>query len=71
MIRLSLVFTAVYFAVSALPIFLWLRERAESRTLPSGKPLHHEPIVCYGTFVMNMREEIKQTLRGLREGTFV
>lgn len=36
-VRLSLVFTAVYFAVSALPIFLWLRERAEPQTLPEGE----------------------------------
>jgi len=36
-IRLSLVFTAVYFAVSSLPIFLWLRERAEAQALPEGE----------------------------------
>ena len=36
-IPLSLVFTAVYFAVSALPIFLWMRERAESQALPEGE----------------------------------
>jgi UMF1 family MFS transporter len=36
-VRLSLVFTAVYFAVSALPIFLWLRERAEPQALPEGE----------------------------------
>jgi UMF1 family MFS transporter len=36
-LRLSLVFTAVFFAVSALPIFFWLRERAESRALPEGE----------------------------------
>jgi redox-sensitive bicupin YhaK (pirin superfamily) len=38
--------------------------------LVSGKPLH-EPIARYGPFVMNTQEEIKQTLRELREGTFV
>jgi UMF1 family MFS transporter len=36
-LRLSLVFTALFFALSALPIFLWLRERAESRALPEGE----------------------------------
>ncbi|MBI3611332.1 MAG: pirin family protein [Nitrospirae bacterium] len=38
--------------------------------LVSGKPLH-EPIARYGPFVMNTQEEIKQTLRELRMGTFV
>ena len=38
--------------------------------LVSGKPLH-EPIVRYGPFVMNAREEIEQTLRDLHQGTFV
>jgi UMF1 family MFS transporter len=33
-VRLSLVFTAVFFAVSTLPIFLWLRERARPQRLP-------------------------------------
>lgn len=35
-VRLSLVITAVFFALSAIPIFLWLRERAEPRSLPKG-----------------------------------
>lgn len=34
-----------------------------------GKPLR-EPIARYGPFVMNTREEIQQTLRELRTGTF-
>jgi hypothetical protein len=38
--------------------------------LISGKPLG-EPIARYGPFVMNTREEIEQTLREIREGTFV
>ena len=33
-IRLSLVITAVFFAISAVPIFLWLRERAQPQKLP-------------------------------------
>ena len=38
--------------------------------LVSGKPLH-EPIVRYGPFVMNSREQIQQALQNLRDGTFV
>ena len=37
--------------------------------LVSGKPLG-EPIARYGPFVMNTREEIEQTLREIRDGTF-
>jgi UMF1 family MFS transporter len=36
-IRLSLVFTAIFFFVSALPLFMWLRERAPARALPPGE----------------------------------
>jgi UMF1 family MFS transporter len=36
-VRLSLVFTGVFFALSAVPIFLWLRERAEPQKLPAGE----------------------------------
>ncbi len=36
-VRLALVFTAVFFAASAAPIFLWLRERAEPQKLPVGE----------------------------------
>ena len=36
-VRLSLVITAVFFAVAAIPIFLWLRERAQGRELPPGE----------------------------------
>jgi UMF1 family MFS transporter len=36
-VRLSLVITAVFFAVSAVPIFLWLRERAQAQALPEGE----------------------------------
>ena len=38
--------------------------------LVSGRPLH-EPIARYGPFVMNTRAEIEQTLRDLRNGTFI
>jgi len=36
-VRLSLVITAVFFALSATPIFLWLRERAQPQSLPKGE----------------------------------
>ena len=36
-VRLSLVFTAVFFAASTLPLFLWLKERAEPKPLPEGE----------------------------------
>jgi UMF1 family MFS transporter len=35
-VRLSLVFTAIFFAVSAVPAFLWIRERAQPQQLPPG-----------------------------------
>jgi len=35
--------------------------------LLAGKPLN-EPIVQYGPFVMNSREEIEQALRDYRDG---
>jgi quercetin 2,3-dioxygenase len=31
----------------------------------------NEPIARHGPFVMNTREEIEQTLRELRDGTFI
>jgi UMF1 family MFS transporter len=37
MVRISLVITAVFFAVWAVPIFLWLRERAQPQALPEGE----------------------------------
>ncbi|UCJ15127.1 pirin family protein [Pseudomonas sp. MM211] len=37
--------------------------------LLAGKPLN-EPIVQYGPFVMNSREEIEQAMRDFRDGTF-
>ncbi len=39
-------------------------------TLMAGRPFQ-EPIVPYGPFVMNTREEIQQALADLRAGTFV
>ncbi len=45
-------------------------ERGARFLLVSGRPLN-EPIARYGPFVMNTREEIEETLRELREGTFI
>lgn len=36
-VRLSLVFTAVYFALSTIPAFLIIKERAEPKSLPAGE----------------------------------
>jgi UMF1 family MFS transporter len=36
-VRISMVVTAVFFAVFSLPIFLWLRERAQPQVLPEGE----------------------------------
>jgi MFS transporter, UMF1 family len=36
-VRFSFLITAVFFAVSALPTFLWIREKAESQPLPPGE----------------------------------
>ena len=36
-IRLSLAITAVFWAISAVPIFLWLPERTRARRLPPGE----------------------------------
>lgn len=36
-VRLSLVFTALFFAIFSLPILLWVRERAEPQDLPAGE----------------------------------
>ncbi|MBI4790394.1 MAG: MFS transporter [Chloroflexi bacterium] len=36
-VRGSLVVTAIFFALAAIPIFLWLRERAQSQALPRGE----------------------------------
>lgn len=36
-IRAAFLITAVFYLASALPLFLWLRERAEPKPLPQGK----------------------------------
>lgn len=36
-VRLSLAITALYFAASSVPIFLWVRERAQPQPFPEGE----------------------------------
>lgn len=36
-VRLSLPFTALFFSLSTIPAFLWIRERAEPQKLPKGE----------------------------------
>jgi UMF1 family MFS transporter len=36
-VRLSLVITAIFFALSAIPLFLWLKEQAQPQSLPAGE----------------------------------
>jgi UMF1 family MFS transporter len=36
-VRLSLVITALYYAIFATPLFLWLRERAQHKPMPPGE----------------------------------
>jgi UMF1 family MFS transporter len=36
-IRLSFVFTSLYFAASTIPAFLWIREKAVAKELPDGE----------------------------------
>ncbi|MFO7944974.1 MAG: MFS transporter [Anaerolineales bacterium] len=36
-IRLSFIFTSLYFAVSSLPVFFWIKEKSAAKALPEGK----------------------------------
>jgi UMF1 family MFS transporter len=58
-VRISMVITAVFFALSALPIFLQLRERAEPQPLPEG--------ASYLTLGFKLLWEKLQKVRGYRE----
>ncbi len=54
-VRLSFLITAVFFALSAAPIFLWLRERAQPQRLPEG-----------GTYFSVARKRLTDTFRDVR-----
>jgi UMF1 family MFS transporter len=61
-VRLSMVFTAIFFMASALPLFLWLGERAESHPLPEGENYLSVAFKRLGTTfraVRNFKEFIK------------
>ncbi|RMG89110.1 MAG: MFS transporter, partial [Chloroflexi bacterium] len=58
-VRGSLVATAVFFAVASIPVFLWLKERAQPQPLPSGKN--------YLTVAFEQLRETIQTARGFKE----
>jgi UMF1 family MFS transporter len=58
-VRGSLVATAIFFALSAAPIFLWLRERAQGKALPPGQN--------YLSIAIKQLRETIQAARGFRE----
>jgi UMF1 family MFS transporter len=58
-LRLSLVFTAFYFILSALPAFLWIRERAQPQPLPPGE--------SYMTVAFSRLRRTVSTVRSFRE----
>jgi UMF1 family MFS transporter len=58
-IRFSLVITAVFFALFAAPVFLWLRERAQPQALPPGEN--------YLTIAFKRLQKTIQAAHGFRE----
>ncbi len=58
-VRLSFVITAVFFALSAVPVFLWLRERAQPQSLPEGE--------SYVTIALKRLWGTARTVRSFRE----
>ena len=58
-VRLTLVITSVFFALSAIPIFLWLPERAQKKPLPAGSN--------YITHALKQLRATIQTARNFRE----
>ncbi len=58
-VRFSLVITAVYFAIFASPLFLWLRERAEPEPMPEGEN--------YITIAFKRLKKTVSTVREYRE----
>ncbi len=55
MVRLSLVFTAVFFALSAIPLFRWIDERATAQTLPKGENYFSVAIKRLGKTLKSIR----------------
>jgi UMF1 family MFS transporter len=57
--RLSMIVTAMFFVVFALPVFHWLRERAQRQPLPAGKN--------YLTLAFRRLQSTFRATRGFRE----
>jgi UMF1 family MFS transporter len=55
-VRLSLVITAIYFALFATPLFLWLRERAQHEPMPPGE-----------TYLSVAFKRLRRTFRTVRQ----
>ena len=58
-VRISMVITAVFFAVSAIPIFLWLPERAKPKAIPAGEN--------YWTIAVKQLKHTIRTAGGFKE----
>lgn len=58
-VRLSMVFTAVYFALSSIPTILWIQEKAQPKPLPAGEN--------YLTVGFNQLIETIKSLRGFKD----
>jgi len=58
-VRLSLVITAIFFALAAIPIFLWLKERAQGKALPRGEN--------YFSIAFKQLSETIRAARGFKE----
>jgi len=37
MVRISMIITAIFYALSAIPLFIWVKEKAEPQKLPTGE----------------------------------
>jgi len=59
MVRFSLVITALYFALFASPLFLWLEEKAKHREMPAGE--------TYLSIAINRLRETFVSVREYRE----
>jgi MFS transporter, UMF1 family len=58
-VRFSLVITAVYFALFSIPLFSWLRERAEPQQMPDGE--------TYFSIAIKRLKHTFQSVRDYRE----
>ncbi len=58
-VRLSLVFTSLYFAAAAIPAFLWIKEKAVAKKLPEGEN--------YFSLAFNRIAETAKALKNYRD----